>query len=177
MWVYSPNFIHTACSLTGLWRNTPVTGTGCWGREGGTRAGTDHRVRVGTTRFTCTAFVLVLTLAPRGDGDAGLRLELQGHMRRAPLPYHPTTISQGGPSMEMFLYLELCTSQSLVPAIRRSRGCPLLPRWPPGPSGGMSWVRRATPAPRGAQSEVETYTSSRPQTVQCSVLDSLGPTG
>lgn len=61
-------------------------GTGCWGQEGGTGAGTEPRVKLGTTQPTSAALVLTLILAHRGDGDAGLRPELQGHTWGAPPP-------------------------------------------------------------------------------------------
>lgn len=70
-------------------------GTGCWGQEGGPGAGTDCRV-LGTTQLTSAALVLALILAPRGDGDAGLRPELQGTPGESPSPEKPTVSGTRG---------------------------------------------------------------------------------
>lgn len=135
-------------------------GTGCWRQEGGTGAGTDYRVRLGTIQLTSAALVLAI-LAPRGDGDAGLRPELQGHSWGDTPPPRPRdepalsgTRGQGKARetiLEMFPSLELYTCLSLVPATFRSHGRPSLPWWPSGPSGaspGQAEQRRHIKVPK-----------------------------
>lgn len=116
------------CTHSALEKYSSDKGTGCRGHKGsGGAAGLQGEAghNPAHLRHPC----LALTLAPRGDGDAGLRTELQGH-------------TWGGPPQTSQLCLvpagrakpgrQICRCPhrgppSSVPAACKSRGCPRLP--------------------------------------------------
>lgn len=125
-------------------------GTGCWGQEGGPGAGTDCRV-LGTTQLTSAALVFALILAPRGDGDAGLRPELQGTPGEPPPPKSPLCLVPDGrakpgrqsrdvPESGAVHISVLGASNIQVPRMSLTSLVAVRTLW------SMSWVSRAAPA-------------------------------
>lgn len=154
---YSPNLA--------LEKYSSDKGTGRWGWGLALEScGTDYRVKSDTAQLAAAALVS----APRGVW-AEVCL---GTPREGPLgPAISVWWARAGQSCRVPTSLELCTSLSLVPSSRRSQGCSPLPWMAIRTVWSKSPVRRAVPAHRGAQGEVETYTSAHQEMAQSSGPD------